>query len=105
MTTLRVGIGIIWSLTVLTGHGASGPSGVAECRPSSRRPIIAFVANDTPATETHGLTLDRRAEPHVDVRGNEVDDALADYRFDGRGTIYERHSPDTSVSKLGSPRV
>ena len=38
--------------------------------------------------------------PKVDVLGNEVDDAVGDYRVDVQGSIYERHSPETEVGRL-----
>lgn len=41
--------------------------------------------------------------PRVDVFGNEVEDAVGDYRVDGTGDLYETHSPDTEVTRLGSP--
>ena len=37
------------------------------------------------------------AEPRLDLYGNEVDDAVSDYRVDPRGDLYERHSPDTAM--------
>ena len=40
------------------------------------------------------------ALPKIDVLGNEVDDAVGDYRIDVQGDIYERHSPETEVRKL-----
>jgi len=39
----------------------------------------------------------------IDVFGNEVDEAVGDYRVDARGDLYERHSPDTEVPKLRPP--
>jgi hypothetical protein len=39
----------------------------------------------------------------IDVFGNEVDEAVGDYRVDVRGDLYERHSPDTEVPKLPPP--
>lgn len=42
-------------------------------------------------------------EPHLDVYGNEIEDAITDYRVDTQGAIYERHSPETEVPHLGPP--
>jgi hypothetical protein len=42
-------------------------------------------------------------QPEIDLFGNEVDEAVGDYRVDIRGDIYERHSPDTEVSRLSPP--
>ncbi len=43
------------------------------------------------------------AEPRVDLNGNEIDDAVGDYRVDPRGEMYERHAPDTALTRLGAP--
>jgi hypothetical protein len=47
--------------------------------------------------------LDPAAQPHLDVYGNEIDDAVTDYRVDPRGDVYERHSPETEVPRLAPP--
>ena len=45
-------------------------------------------------------------EPAVDLYGNEVTDAVAKYRLDSRGALYEEHSPQTEVPRLnGSQRA
>ena len=43
--------------------------------------------------------------PRIDLYGNEVEDAVGDYRIDRGGAIYERHSPDTEVTQLAAPRL
>ena len=43
------------------------------------------------------------AEPHRDIYGNEIEDAVTDYRIDPAGAVYERHSPETEVPHLGPP--
>lgn len=45
----------------------------------------------------------KSAEPHLDVYGNEIEDAVTDYRIDSAGGVYERHSPETEVPRLGPP--
>ena len=42
-------------------------------------------------------------ESHLDVYGNEVQDAITDYRVDTQGVVYENHSPETEVPHLGPP--
>ena|SRR5689334_4650073 len=54
-----------------------------------------------PAPDT--IRDDDVAPPKVDVLGNQVDDAVGDYRIDVQGEVYERHSPQTEVSKLAPP--
>src|SRR5579864_6477154 len=41
----------------------------------------------------------------VDLYGNEVSDAVAKYRTDTAGAVYELHSPHTELPKLGSPKT
>ena len=45
------------------------------------------------------------AEPRVDLKGNEVDVAVGDYRVDTRGEMYERHAPDTALIHLSAPEL
>jgi hypothetical protein len=39
----------------------------------------------------------------IDLQGDEVTPAVARYRFDAQGNIYETHAPHTEVPRLGSP--
>ena len=41
----------------------------------------------------------------VDLHGNEVSEAVAKYRTDTAGALYELHSPNTELPKLGSPKT
>ena len=36
--------------------------------------------------------------------GNEINDALATYTFDESGSLYELHSPQTELPRLGIPK-
>ncbi len=40
----------------------------------------------------------------IDLYGNEVDDAVATYSLDPAGGLYEVHSPQTELPRLGSPK-
>jgi hypothetical protein len=40
----------------------------------------------------------------VDLYGNEVTDAVAKYKFDATGSLYETHSPQTELPRLASPK-
>jgi len=40
----------------------------------------------------------------TDLYGNEVNDALATYTFDQAGSLYELHSPQTELPRLGIPK-
>jgi hypothetical protein len=69
------------------------------------RPTASFQLV-TPNTGLYDLDSDQiPAEPRVDVYGNEIEDAIGDYRIDPRGDVYESHSPDTEVSRLNAPTI
>ena len=40
----------------------------------------------------------------TDLYGNEVTDAIATYTFDKSGSLYELHSPQTELPRLGIPK-
>ena len=42
---------------------------------------------------------------NLDLYGNEVTDAVAKYRFDASGSLYELHSPQTEVPRLAPPKT
>ncbi len=41
----------------------------------------------------------------LDLQGDEVTPAVAKYRFDAQGNIYETHAPHTEVPHLGRPSL
>lgn len=103
MKAIYGGIGVVWVFSLLAGHVSQGmtksfaiaaTSAEITVRPSS---VFPGVINAPPVEGG-----DSR-DAHVDIRGNEVERALADYRIDLSGGIYERHSPETAVVRLGSP--
>jgi hypothetical protein len=40
----------------------------------------------------------------IDLYGNEVTDAVASYKQDATGALYETHSPQTEVPRLAAPK-
>jgi hypothetical protein len=44
------------------------------------------------------------ADGFTDLYGNEVTDAIATYTFDRSGSLYELHSPQTELPRLGIPK-
>jgi hypothetical protein len=63
--------------------------------PSSTEPLPQ--RNFAPARE-------REDEDEIDLYGNDVSDAVAKYKLDSDGSLYELHSPQTQLPRLGSPR-
>jgi hypothetical protein len=65
------------------------------------RPATAFQFGDPNATLIDLLGEDPVAtEPRIDIYGNEIHDAVGDYRVDPGGDVYENHAPDTEVPRL-----
>jgi hypothetical protein len=84
--TGRVIVGLLWLTILIVVAGAwSAGAGIVEM------PGISIIEPPVPTP------------PRIDLYGNEVEDALGDYRIDFDGEVYERHSPDTDVSRLKSP--
>ncbi len=69
------------------------------------------VSNPEPASAMDFLAAPRGEvasdlnEEHAkDVYGNEVTAAVATYEVDATGSLYELHSPQTQLPRLGSPK-
>lgn len=78
------------------------------------RPDAASVRVSAPAViEQPDFDLSRRLrgasvqdqEPAVDLYGNEVSTAVATYKLDAAGVLYEEHSPNTAMPRLGGPKT
>jgi hypothetical protein len=52
-----------------------------------------------------GLDDDPDDGAQMDLQGDEVTPAVATYKFDAQGNIYETHAPHTEVPHLGSPTL
>jgi hypothetical protein len=61
------------------------------------------VLDDTTYSYFEGSARNAPTEPRFDLYGNEIEEAVGDYRIDVRGDIYERHSPETEVTRLTAP--
>jgi hypothetical protein len=79
---------------------------------SFARQLEAIVAPGTRSTsviDSVTRTLPTRdddwADPRIDLNGNEIDDAVSDYRVDRGGEMYERHAPDTALLRLSAPEL
>ena len=72
---------------------------------------IAFVGLAAPqlATfsskrQTAARELEQPRREPLDFSGNEVRQAIARYKVDPTGALYEEHSPDTEVPRLAPPK-
>ena len=78
------------------------PATVTPSQLPLRRPIRIAAPGDL--TEPAGPIDTRDSDGTVDLYGNEVSDAIAKYRMDTAGSLYELHSPHTELPRLGSPK-
>jgi hypothetical protein len=97
MITQRVWFAVIAAAMVVAG--GSGWAMAAHATTVDPAPIAAFDMFSVlqPTTDQPAI------ESHLDVYGNEIQDAITDYRVDTQGVIYEFHSPETEVARLGPP--
>lgn len=61
-------------------------------------------ARDVPETRDELGEPAGGADGFTDLYGNEVTDAIATYTFDQSGSLYELHSPQTELPRLGIPK-
>ncbi len=92
---------LIVSASVISRLSSAEPSDI---RIVPRARILAGTsqpADDLP-TVPHERADEGAGVP--DLYGNEVSDAVAKYKADGAGALYEVYSPQTEVPRLGSPK-
>jgi hypothetical protein len=100
MLLVRLLVGVMWILAAVAGHQMWTPrvSAVPQTSPRGETTAISISgAVDAPVVQESG------SRPHFDVYGNQVDEAVGDYRIDPQGDVYEWHSPDTALLELGPP--
>ena len=104
MTAFRALLVAVGLVSLLTGstmwakHAMAAPITVV-------RPHVDSTAVLDNVVKSGTVHDDDWAEPRVDLNGNEIDDAVGDYRVDPRGEMYERHAPDTVLPRLGAPQM
>ena len=85
-------------LTPQLATSDDGAASIAPAAPATTPPVAAVTTGD-----------DRDAgdpnDAFTDLYGNEVSDAIATYKFDQSGSLYELHSPQTELPRLGIPKI
>ena len=79
-----------------TGTAEPQPAAIDDRLPDT--PPEAAVNGDVPEPKDEG------DEGVVDMQGNQVTDAVAKYKFDATGSLYELHSPQTEIPRLKPPK-
>lgn len=65
---------------------------------------LSGIERPVPATTARPAEVDEDDDADVDLLGNQVSDAVAKYKFDATGTLYELHSPQTELPRLAPPK-
>ena len=81
---------------VATTHGALIAVATAQSR-SSTLPAPLFPPSLW--ADTH------HRQPRIDLSGNDVDDAVATYKLDSAGSLYEEHSPQIELPQVAPPKT
>lgn len=92
----------IWVVALLVGRLATLVA-LASPNAATSAEITGPPFSSDPAVFQAPPMEDDSQSPELDILGNEVEHAIADYRIDRGGAVYERHSPETAVERLGSP--
>ena len=109
MFVVRLLVGVMWVLAAVAGHEMWTPRVIvandAGPRPGETTSISIPIAIDATAVAESADEPgeEPRLQPSFDVYGNEIDEAVGDYRIDPQGEVYEWHSPETAILKLPSP--
>lgn len=78
----------------------SRPVDVAELNPEP----FGATAIQPPSTMEDGGNREDDDVP-LDLQGNPVNSAVATYKFDATGSLYETHSPQTELPRLAPPKT
>jgi hypothetical protein len=100
MSSLRVIVGVIWIAILLVTHGiwtaTALPLDNVGVFPDPGTTSVRDGAENDDYSASSGTEL-------YDMYGNEIEEALGDYRIDFRGDMYERHAPQTALPEPIKP--
>jgi hypothetical protein len=97
-----------WILVfALLSFAVSGPAlvGVTSAVFDGGAETVRQSGNSRAGSDSYEETVRPERRVRIDVYGNQIDDAMGDYRVDWSGDIYERHAPETEILKLPSPTL
>jgi hypothetical protein len=80
------------------------PRGVTASLPDSRPDQDAGPAGQMTVGAPSPAPADEREDGPADLLGNPISDAVARYKFDATGSLYELHSPQTELPRLAAPK-
>jgi hypothetical protein len=95
ISVVRLVIATVWVAILLVTHGIWTATALPLDEPE--------VVSDDSALSPGEVWVGEQRQRRVDIYGNEVEDAVVDYRIDVRGDLYERHAPQTALPKPKRP--
>ena len=98
---LRVGL---VALIPIIGCARLAPRLLAPQRAHGLPTSVTASATELPPPRIFEGPREPEDDSIVDLFGNDVTDAVAKYKLDSEGTLYELHSPQTQLPRLGSPK-
>jgi len=93
-------IGALFTPQLAHGSRIEAPESIG-AQPAATAPNDDGLPNDIRDQDT---PESREMNGPVDLYGNDITDAVAKYKFDATGSLYETHSPQTELPRLGSPK-
>lgn len=94
---ILIGVAVLTPQLVTSTRSARSASAPAASALTDLTSSVRDTDLDADDPERDGMDL-------MDVYGNEVTAAVATYKFDAAGTLYELHSPKTEIPRLASPK-
>ena len=90
---------------IMIGCARLAPELIAPAQVHAAAKSIASSSTEPRRPREFELPREREDEGNVDLYGNDVTDAVAKYKLDSDGSMYELHSPQTQLPRLGSPKT
>ena len=98
---LGVAVCVLALCALFTPHHVTPTQSVATSLPAPQPPREPVARTEPGPPDDTG----EDADVLIDLYGNDVSPAVATYSFDALGSLYEEHSPQTELPRLGSPKT
>lgn len=90
---------------IMIGCARLAPELIAPARAHASAKSIASSNTEPLHPREFEVPREREGDGDLDLYGNDVTDAVAKYKLDSDGSMYELHSPQTQLPRLGSPKT
>jgi hypothetical protein len=103
----RIGLGVLTPLAIVVAlfapHAPARDPHHATV-PLANSASLPDLSNGANRADRASQQDEKRDGSAIDLYGNDVSDAVAKYKLDATGSLYELHSPQTELPRLGSPK-